>query len=149
MKIKAKGLKGFTLIEILIVIALIAILAAITIIAINPQQNFRDARNTQRSSNVNTILSAFTQYTSQQGTTINDFGTLPACSGTPACIGTSTSGPACIDLTGLSPTYLVSIPTDPSGGTDADTGYEICTEASGRITVSAPDAEGTTISVSR
>lgn len=146
MKIKAKGLKGFTLIEILIVIALIAILAAITIIAINPQQNFRDARNTQRSSNVNTILSAFTQYTSQQGTTINDFGALPACSATPACIGT---GATCIDLSGLSPTYLVSIPTDPSGGTDADTGYEICTEASGRITVSAPSAEGTTISVSR
>ncbi|KXK27434.1 MAG: putative major pilin subunit [candidate division WS6 bacterium OLB20] len=147
MNNSTKNLKGFTLIEILVVVALIAILAAITIIAINPQQNFQDARNTQRSSDVTQILNAVTQYTAQQGNAIGDLGTIPGCTTSASCVGTDT---ACVDLaTNLVPTYLVAIPTDPQTGAAADTGYTICQEASGRVTVSAPDAEGTTISVSR
>ncbi len=49
----------------------------------------------------------------------------------------------------LVPDYIVEIPMDPQVGTIFDTGYTICEEATGRINISAPNAEGTTISVSR
>src|SRR3972149_586779 len=53
---------GFTLIEILVVIGIIAILAVIVLIAINPARQFAQARDTQRTSNVNAILNAVGQY---------------------------------------------------------------------------------------
>lgn len=145
MRRNEKGLKGFTLIEVLIVIALIAILAAITIIAINPAKNFRDARNSQRSSDVVQILNAVTQYTSEQGQALADLGTIPACTGTPAAIGTGG-----VNLgTNLVPDYVVAIPTDPSDGDAADTGYTICTTGAGRVQIAAPNAENKTIVVQR
>jgi len=138
-------LKGFTLIEVLIVIAIITILAAISIIAINPAKNFKDARNSQRSFDVIQILYAINQYTSEQGHTLADLGTIPACSGTPAAIGTGG-----VNLgTNLVPDYVVAIPTDPSGGTAADTGYTVCTTGAGRVQIAAPNAESKTIVVQR
>lgn len=134
-----KKLKAFTLIEVLVVIALVAILAAITFVAINPAKNFADARNAQRSSDVAEILNAITQYTSEQGNSITTLGTIPLCTATPARIGTGTNN---INLaTTLVEDYIVGIPRDPSGGTDADTGYTICRTANGRVTISAPNAE--------
>ncbi len=144
-----KTKKAFTLIEVLVVIALIGFLAAITIIAINPAKNFQDARNTQRRSDVTQILNAVTQYTSQSGNLIGDFGTIPNCTTDVLIIGT-TVDPDYIDLsTLLVPTYVVGIPKDPTGGTAANTGYTICLAASNRVTVAAPNAESATISVSR
>lgn len=133
---------GFTLIEILVVVALIAILAAITIIAINPARNFADTRNAQRSSDVTAILNAVTQYTSEQGNALGDFGTIPLCSATPADIGEDDGN---IDLAALLvDEYIVAIPVDPSvpaeNGAD-DTGYDICQTDGGRVEISAPLAE--------
>ena len=61
MKIKtahSKLKQGFTLIELLVVIGILAVLLAITLIAINPAKQFAQANNTQRSSDVNTLLNA-------------------------------------------------------------------------------------------
>lgn len=142
---KKATLKGFTLIEILVVVGLIAILAAITIVAINPAKNFADTRNTQRSADVQQILNAVWQYASEQGNALADFGSIPLCTATPAPISAVTTGtpPAgTINLyTLLVDTYIADIPKDPNGGTDADTGYTICQTSGGRVQVAAPDAE--------
>jgi len=145
--LKRQTKPGFTLIEVLVVVALVAILAAITFIAINPAKNFADARNTQRSSDVAEILSAATQYTSTQGNTVAGLGTISTCP-TQTVLGT---GAGNLDLTTpLVDTYIVGIPMDPSTGTAANTGYTICKTTSGRLTVTAPGAEnGKTISVKR
>lgn len=140
--------KGFTLIELLIVIAIIAILAAIVIIAINPARQFANARNSQRWSNVNTILNATWQYA------VDNNGTLPA-SITTTQTEICTTGGTCTGLVDLSVltasgTYLPAIPTDPTGSSTNGAGYEILKDANGRVTVVAPDAElSVTISVTR
>ena len=144
-----KKYKGFSLIEILVVVALIVILATITIVAINPGKNFRDTRNAQRSADVNALLSAVTQYTT-------DGKALPtgiaACtaewdSGTPIGTGTGNINLASL-LTGVEEgsDYMVGIPTDPgtgsgsTAGTTENTGYVICTIGT-RVQIAAPQAE--------
>lgn len=139
--------KGFTLIEILVVIGLLSVLFAISIIAINPARNFQESRNAQRSSDVLQILNAVTQYTSRDGNVLGDLGTIPTCP-TTAAIGSGTGN---VNLgTALVDEYIVAIPEDPSTGTAADTGYTICQSANGRVTIAAPDAENSaSISVRR
>lgn len=140
--------KGFTLLEILLVVAAIAILAGIVIIAINPTKQLGDTRNAQRSADVNTILNAVYQYA------LDNNGTLPASITTTATPICSTGGTCTglIDLSVLtaSEKYLVSIPRDPQSPTGNTTGYTILKTANGRITVAAPAAEqGKIITVSR
>jgi prepilin-type N-terminal cleavage/methylation domain-containing protein len=146
---KPKPFRGFTLIEILVVVALIAILTAITFIAINPAKNFADTRNAQRSSDVTQILNAVTQYTSEQGHSLATFrttpdGPVPGCNA-PAYIGTDN-----VSLAALVDAYIVGIPLDPQPiGTAANTGYTIC-QINGRVQISAPRAElGKVITVKR
>jgi len=127
------GKTGFTLIELLIVIGIIAVLAAIVIVAINPARHFAEARNTERESNINTILSAISQNVADNEGTFTCPGvTLSAAS---SSIGTSGANLASC----LVPTYIPSsLPADPSGGTDADTKYTISFDSIGRYTVCAP-----------
>lgn len=152
---KARNFKGFTLIEILVVVALIAILTAITFIAINPAKNFEDTRNAQRSSDVTQILNAVTQYTSEQGHLLSDLGTIPLCDAVAPSPTAVEIGSAALDLGDtagpLVDEYIVGMPVDPSDSDDANTGYWICQTDGGRIQVSAPNTENrpTPISVKR
>ncbi|MDD3861996.1 MAG: type II secretion system protein [Candidatus Gracilibacteria bacterium] len=142
--------KGFTLIEVLLVIVIIAILAGIVIIAVNPGRQISQANNTQRSSDVKAILDAVHQFA------VESRGVMPdAITEAATTIG---SGDGQIDIcTDLVPTYITAMPADPTsdgaGYTDCDTydtGYQISIDADNRVTVSAPSAElEETISITR
>jgi prepilin-type N-terminal cleavage/methylation domain-containing protein len=143
----SKNNKGFTLIEVLLVVAIIAILAGIVIIAVNPSKQLADSRNAQRRADVSTILNAVYQYSI-------DNGSIPAAITSTATDVCNTGG-TCTGLTDLSVLtasgkYLVSIPKDPSTSTTNSAKYQINKDANNRIVVSAPSAENsTTISVTR
>jgi len=145
-----KSSRGFTLIEILLVIGLIAILAAIVIIAINPARQFAQARNTQRSSNINAILNAVHQ------NMIDHSGNWTCAAGAIPTTTATNMGSADYDICDcLVTTYIAAMPYDPVSGsytdcTTYDTGYSIIQGTNGRITISAPSAElSATISITR
>jgi type IV pilus assembly protein PilA len=157
---KQKNKPGFTLLEILLVVAIIAILAGIVIIAINPGKQLADGRNSQRKSDVNALLSATYQYM------IDNNGTVPASVPSSATCATPATNEICktggtctglVDLAVLTTNqkYIVSVPVDPSCPASNVNGtcYFIAKNTNGRLTTCAPNAEGdapvTPISVTR
>jgi type II secretory pathway pseudopilin PulG len=143
-------MKGFTLIEILLIVAALAILSGITIIAINPSKQFADVRNAQRRVDVGILYSAVHQYA------LDHHGDVPANipSGTLAdCQASATSATFTVCKTGncsltlpeltTSALYLSELPSDGSASTADYTGYNLIknTDYHDRITVCAPAAE--------
>lgn len=133
---KAVENRGFTLIEILVVIGIIAILATIVLIAINPARQFKQARDTQRVSNVNAILNGIGQYIADNKGDIPSFiPTAPAIE----IAGNANTG-LCLDLV---PKYIPAMPFDPSKDVvdcvtaTYATGYTVVKDANDRITVCA------------
>lgn len=146
---------GFTLIEILLVIAILSILLVVVFASLNPAQRLQDTRDANRWNGVNQVLTAMHEYI------VDNNGSYPGewtSRSTTKELGTCTTGNAncsgvsdCVDLVGNSlASYLGSSPIDPDTdqGSATTTGYTIV-ESNGIITVAACHAEGGTISVTR
>lgn len=151
---------GFTLVELIIVIALIAIVASAVFVAIDPARRLHTARNTTRWTDIRSLVEAVKTYQVDNG------GKLPA---SPVAIDADAltyqmigeGGGSCADLRtscagvtfpaqncfvsglrqDLSP-YLKKLPHDPVTGTRAETRYVINFDEDGFIAVGACDEEG-------
>jgi len=145
--------RGFTLIEITIVIALMAIFITVYFLAANPGGQLAQARNSERLSHLQAILNYIEQdMADNNGLFVCSVGTIPTSTSrmtSDAGSGNYNIGPCLI------PTYMGALPFDPvaTGGryvsaSNYDTGYSISMNASGTLTLSAPYAElGITVSV--
>jgi len=129
--------KGFTLLELLIVIGILAILSTTVILVINPAQLLKKARDSQRISDLNTMKTAIAYYITESTVTpdigsiytSNTYADLVAvnCGSTTAApaVTYTTGGSGWIpidfdnDLTGGSP--IGSLPSDPNKTTIAAT----------------------------
>lgn len=153
-KKKGRRQKGFTLVEVLLVIGILSILASIVIIAINPAKQLADARDAQRLSDIYTIMNALHQYAA------DNEGMFPENASTTErdiCRTDAVSCAGLIDLSVLTDNeaYLVTMPEEPLCAVDEElcdansVGYTILKTANGRMTVRAGHAENTTITVTR
>ncbi len=144
-----KRIKGFTLLEILLVIAVIGILAAIVLIAINPNKQLAQARNAERRVDLNTLNKSLEQI-------LIDTGSYPAgitdsyqevCATENKSISTPLTDAPSVDCTGkldlrsLIPTYIAAIPRDPQS-TGSSTGYYVARNSNNnRISIKSTNAE--------
>jgi len=82
--------KGFTLLELLIVIGILAILSTTMIIVINPAEMLKKARDSQRISNLNSLKTAISYY-------ITD-AAIPSIGATNQCFSSNVTGCTCLGL---------------------------------------------------
>ncbi len=116
MRIQRKN-KGFTLLEILLVIAAIGILAAVVLIAINPNKQIEAAREAKRKSDQNAIAKAIQQYSidnNGQYPAGIDIGAKVICNTKAEQVGSTTICTNKTDLRLLVPNYIASIPEPDS-----------------------------------
>lgn len=144
---------GFTLIEVLMVIGIVAVLASVALVAINPGRQFKLARDSQRTANVNAIISAVGQNMAEHKGQLICAGIVKTLPATTTVIA-STGG---FDVAGcVVPDYISALPFDPSATgakyvdtTDYDTKYTIVQESNGHLRVSANGEIDTIITVAR
>ena len=162
--------RGFTLLEILLVIGIIAILAGIVIIAINPSKQLAAVRDAERKTDLKTISNAMIQFYIDKGFypgsgTLSTTSLKEICNtGSVSATTTAVNGNDCGSLTNLSelvPVYITAIPVDPSAtstvviiptayAASVGTGYKVARSvATNQVSLQAPLAEITSVAVGK
>ncbi len=136
---------GFTLLELIIVLIVITILCAILFIALNPLKRFAQARNSQRWSEVNSILDAISYYR------VDHHGNFPLeidynwkvlGKATEGCNICDNSAESCLDLEGvITGKYLGKIPIDPQYGSENISYYAVRKTVEDNLEVKSCKAE--------
>jgi prepilin-type N-terminal cleavage/methylation domain-containing protein len=108
---------AFTLLEILLVVAAVGILAAMVIVAINPTKQLEKVRDSERTSEVNTLRTALMEYQIDNNGNLNLPRYLTEVCDTgeksPSEVANSDCDADELDLSYLVPKYLAAIPEDP------------------------------------
>lgn len=145
--------KGFTLVEVVLVLAILAVVVTMVIVAVDPAYQLARSRNDRRIGHLLTIINAIGQNMADNN------GTFKCVSGAlPGSATNMASAPPNYNIGPcLVPDYLSGLPFDPSapggyysGPNDYNTIYTILQDSVGRIILRAPAAElGQPIIVSR
>lgn len=145
---------GFTLIELIIVIAVIALLAAATFVAINPAKRVGDAGDATRWQDLTAIADAFQAFLADNNSTLPSstmssgvtymLATTTGGGATGSCDATTTSAFLVLD-TLIDDGYIGQIPEDPLYvSTDGyNTLYWLYRESSGKLKVGSCEKYGT------
>ncbi len=126
--------KGFTLLEVLLVIALIGILLTIILVVLNPRERFAVARNDVRKSDIQKLEGALTQYRLQEGSYPAGLTSTLQEICDPDISNPSVNCGSYINLSSLVPTYIQSIPQDPQD-TDSTggSGYQVAVDVTRNV----------------
>lgn len=152
---------GFTLIELIIVIAIIVAIAAAAFVAIDPARRLHAARNSTRWADITAVLEAVKTYQADNdgafpatsvaidstGATFQLLGaTVGSCaSATCAVLPKNSIATSNCGVSGLSTDlrpYLASIPFDPVTGSVDNAQYYINKDSYGILTIGACNPEG-------
>ena len=136
--------KGFTLLELLIVISILAILSTVVVLVLNPAEYLAQARDAQRISDLTTLNSAITFYLANVsnptwtgcGTIVCTFsgnipGTSTACGSTSSSTVVTGSGWVPIQFSAITPSSPIGRePVDPTNDTTYKYAYNCSSTAS-------------------
>lgn len=126
--------RGFTMVNLIILIGVLLVLAASTFYLLNPARRIGKANDARRLTDVHALVDALELYTIDNAQVPTDFSTstisvgqkfvLCSASSALSCAGTS-AGCLVIDDADFLGKYLEELPVDPLKTSTADTGYYI------------------------
>jgi type IV pilus assembly protein PilA len=132
--------RGFTMIELLIVLGILGILAVIVLVAINPNKQLCDARRAKRQSDERQVMNGLQQYLLKNLTPVaNDEIVAGEENAKPICkyqFVPDVDNP-CVSLDALVPTYVADMPQDSEETNTNYTGYKIYKDLFGRQIVNS------------
>ncbi|MCE9585495.1 prepilin-type N-terminal cleavage/methylation domain-containing protein [Candidatus Nomurabacteria bacterium] len=146
--INFKYKRGFTLLELLLVVAAIAILATIVFAVLSPADTLNKFRDTNRLSNIQAIESAMALYAIDNGGDVPNKSDWSTSTPLTICGNTDHNASCDLDLTDLTNNskYMIEVPSDPSVSVGSNSsGYEAIIDSNGLVVISAPLASTGTI----